>query len=154
MTSELSTITALKLKTAIDALCSLRDKWYIIGVQLDVPTDTLKNIGRDSMDPLCDTLDYWLSKVSSPSWRHLVDALRAPGVGENLLAEEVEEKYCRLEDQSSYDESEASIQVECLQGMYLYKYMYAYFRNTFHVGLFPASHAAFVTCSGEIIRHE
>ena len=102
---------ALTLKAAINALHSVCDKWYTIGVQLEVPTFELRNIVKKSvhsMDQLCDTLDYWMNKVSSPTWRHLVDALKAPSVGENRLAEEIEKKYCDPEAQS-----------KCHQGMHV-----------------------------------
>ena len=91
---------------------------------MDVPTFQLKNIERkssDSMDQLRDTLDCWISNDPLPSWRHLVDALKAPSVGENRLAEEIEEKYCCPVEQSSCDESET---VQCRQGMYVYVCMY------------------------------
>ena len=111
---------ALTLKAAINALHSVCDKWYTIGVQLEVPTFELRNIVKKSvhsMDQLCDTLDYWMNKVSSPTWRHLVDALKAPSVSENRLAEEIAKKYCCPVEQSSCDESKV---VQREQGMYAY----------------------------------
>ena len=77
VTQEFSTGTALTLKAAINALHSVCDKWYTIGVQLEVPTFELRNIVKKSghsMEQLCDTLDYWMNKVSSPSWRHIVES--------------------------------------------------------------------------------
>ena len=109
------------LKAAINALHSVSYKWCNIGVQLDVPTFQLKNIEKqtsDLMDQLRDTLDYWMNHNSSPSWRHLVDALRAPSVDEKRLAEEIEEKYCCPEELSSCDGSEASVQDKYHQGTY------------------------------------
>ena len=110
MMAQFSTVTALTLKAAINALNSVCDKWYKIGVQLEVPLPNLKNIARDSMDPLCDTLDYWMRNSPSPSWKHLVGALEALSVGETQLAKALEEKHCSSEEQSSFDESEASVQ--------------------------------------------
>ena len=51
-------------------------------------------------------LDYWMNNAVDPlpSWEVLVDALKAPTVGESRLAKELEEKYCNLEDQSSLGE--------------------------------------------------
>ena len=95
------TCAAPTLKAAINALHSVCPKWYNIGVQLDVPTFQLKSIEKktsDSMDQLRDTLDYWMNNEPSLSWRHLVDALKAPSVGENRLAEDLEEKYCGPEE--------------------------------------------------------
>ena len=71
---------------------------------MEVPTFQLKNIERksnDSMDQLHEVLDYWMKNDPSPSWRGLVDALKAPIVGENWLAEEIEAKYCVQEDQTN-----------------------------------------------------
>ena len=104
------------MKAAINALNPVCDKWYKIGVQLEVPVPNLKNIARDSMDPLCDTLDYWMRNGPSPSWSCLVDALKVPSVGEKQLAKTLEEKYCSPNDQSSFDESKGSVQAKSLQG--------------------------------------
>ena len=113
--------TVPTLKAAINALHSVCHKWYNIGVQLEVPTFQLKNIERkscDSMDQLRDALDFWMSKETSPSWRHLIDALKAPSVGENRLAKEIEEQYCGPEKPGSCDGSEASVKAKCHQGTY------------------------------------
>ena len=118
MTAESSTGTALTLKAAINALHSVCDKWYKIGVQLEVPITDLKSIAQDSLDPLCDTIYCWMRNTPSPSWRHLVDVLKAPGVDESGLGEELEKKYCALEKQSSCDESEVSVQAKSHQGIY------------------------------------
>ena len=107
------------MKAAINALHSVCHKWYNIGVQLEISTFQLKSIERkssDSMDQLRDTLDYWMSNDPSPSWRHLVDVLKAPSVGENRLAKAIEEKYCGPEEQSSCDESVASVQTKYYRG--------------------------------------
>ena len=109
------------LKAAINALHSVCPKWKNIGVQLEVPTFQLKNIEKktsESMDQLRDTLDYWMSNNTSPSWRHLVDALKAPSVGENRLAVEIEEKYCDPEE-SSCKEPGASVNSKRHQGIYV-----------------------------------
>ena len=104
--------SALTLKAAVNALHSVCPKWYKIGVQLDVPSFQLKNIEKkssDSMDRLCDTLDYWMSKETSCSWRYLVDALKAPFVDEIKLAKEIEEKHCGPEEERSGDEVETLV---------------------------------------------
>ena len=113
-------------------------KWYNIGVQLEVPTFQLKNIERktsDSMDQLRDTLDYWMSNDPSPSWRNLVDALKASSVGEKRLAGELEENYCCLVEQSSCNESKV---VQCQQGMYVCMYASILFSSVLRCVLFSA----------------
>ena len=110
---------ALTLKATINALHSVCPKWYNIGVQLEVPTFQLKIIEKkssDLMDQLCDTLDYWMNNNPSASWRHLVDALKAPSVGEKRLAEQIKEEYCDVEEESSCNESRASVQTKHHQG--------------------------------------
>ena len=127
----------LTLKAAINALHSVCHKWHIIGVQLEVPSFQLKSIERkssDSMDQFCDTLNYWMNKVSSPTWRHLVDALKAPSVGENRLAEEIEDKYC---GEGSCDESEV---VQCRQGMYVCVYVCMYVILCMYVCMYVCMH--------------
>ena len=117
--------TVPTLKAAINALHSVCDKWYNIGVQLEVPTFQLKIIEKktnDLMDQLRDTLDYWMSNDLSPSWSQIVDALKAPSVGENRIANEIEEKYCDPEEQSSSGQSEASSQAKYHQGTYVYAF--------------------------------
>ena len=120
-TATVFTGAALTLRAAINALHSVSHKWYTIGVQLEVPTFQLKNIEKkvsDSMDQLLDTLDCWMNNNSSPSWRHLVDALKTPSVGEKRLAEEIEERYCDPEE-SSCKEPGALVNSKCHQGMYV-----------------------------------
>ena len=109
------------LKAAINELYSVCPKWYNIGIQLDIPTYQLKIFEQktsNSMDQLRDTLDYWMNNDPSPSWRGLVDALKAPSVGEKRLAEEIKEKYCDPAEQSSCKEPETSAQAaKSPQGM-------------------------------------
>ena len=116
ITAKFSADAALTLKAAINELHAVCDKWYKIGVQLEVPIPNLRNIARDSMDPLCDTLDFWMRNGPSPSWRCLVDALKAPSVGEKQLAKEIERKYCSPENQIEFG---ASVQAAYHQGTYL-----------------------------------
>ena len=137
--------TPLTLKAAVNALHSVCFKWRAIGVQLEVPTFQLKIIEKkscDLTDQLCDTLDYWMNSDSS-SWRHLVDALKAPSVGENRLAEEIEEKYCGLEEESSCDEPVGSVHAKCHQGTYV----------CFHYLLQKSPHPQLLTYS-ELSLHE
>jgi len=61
-------------------------------------------------------LEYWMSNATNPlpSWRVLVDALKAAPVGENKLAQELE-RYCSPEDRSSLGEWDP-IQAKCYEG--------------------------------------
>ena len=101
--------TALTLKTVFNALHSVCHKWFNIGLQLDVPKSRLNIIKTDrpgAEEQMCTMLDYWLDNAPKlhQSWKFLVNALKAPTVGQCRLANELEEKYCSPEDQSSLGE--------------------------------------------------
>ena len=103
--------TALNMKTVLNALHSVSHKWSDIGLQLEIPVIQLKIIEADTTGVkkrFQATLDYWMNNATDPlpSWEVLVNALKAPAVGESRLARELEEKYCSPEDQSSFGESE------------------------------------------------
>ena len=100
---------ALTLKAAINALHSASPRWYQIGVQLNVPTHLLKNIQQQHHDPidcLTELLDKWMKNATDPppSWRALIDALRAPTVGETRLAGELEVTYCNQTEQGKSEQ--------------------------------------------------
>ena len=100
--------TALTLKTVFNALHSVSHKWFDIGLQLEVPSSQLKIIKTDTTgvaERLQAMVDYWLNNATVPSWKVLVDALKAPAVGESRLAKELEERHCSPEDQISLGES-------------------------------------------------
>ena len=87
-------------------------KWFNIGLELDVTESQLKIIETDrpgSEERMRSMLDYWLNNATDPlpSWKVLVDALKAPTVCEKKLAKELEERCCSPEDQCSLGESEA-----------------------------------------------
>ena len=98
--------TALTLKTVFSALCSVCYKWFSIGLELDVTESQLKIIEKDrlgSEEQMRTMLDYWMHNATDPlpSWKVLVDALKAPTVCENKLAKELEEIYCSPADRNS-----------------------------------------------------
>ena len=53
-------------------------------------------------------LDYWLNNATVPSWNALINALKAPTVGESRLAEELEERHCSPEDPGSPEATSAN----------------------------------------------
>ena len=93
-------------------------KWFSIGLELDVAEYRLKIIETDRQgveERMRTMLDHWLNNAYTvPSWKVLVDALKAPTVGENRLAKE-------LEDQSILGESEVIIsnitKTTCSEGL-------------------------------------
>ena len=110
---------ALTLKTVFSALHSVCHKWFSIGLELDVAESQLEIIETDRLgaeERMHAMLDYWMDNATDPlpSWEVLVDALKAPTVGESMLAKELEERYCSPEDQSSLGESD-DLYAECYQ---------------------------------------
>ena len=103
--------TALTLKTVFNALHSVCHQWFSIGLQLDVPISRLNIIETDkpgAEEWMSIMLNYWLNNATDPlpSWKVLVDALKAPTVCENKLAKELEEIYCSPADRNSLGESD------------------------------------------------
>ena len=98
--------TPLTLKTVFNALHSVSHKWFCIGLQLDVPVYHLNSIEanqHNTQQQMCSMLEYWMNNATDPlpSWRVLVDALKAAAVSENRLSQDLEERYCSPEDQNS-----------------------------------------------------
>lgn len=80
------------LKEVRGLLYSIRDKWYDIGLELDLDVNILDRI-RDqySADPkvcLVEMLKAWLQSLDPPpTWDALKTALEAEPVGESSLVE-------------------------------------------------------------------
>ena len=78
-------------------LFDARAKWYDIGIELDIPTSTLKSIKsmyNSPADCLVDMLDTWLKQIDpKPSWKVLINALEQPTVAEKQLAKRLRHKY-------------------------------------------------------------
>ena len=74
------------------------DKWFSLGVQLQVPIETLKCIRRENLsmtERLLEMLTVWLKCTNPPAtWTILTEALESAPVGEGLLAQQLRDKYC------------------------------------------------------------
>ena len=74
------------------------DKWFSLGVQLQVPIETLRCIRRENLpmtERLLEMLTVWLKCTTPPpTWNILAEALESPPVGERLLAQQLRDKYC------------------------------------------------------------
>ena len=74
------------------------DKWFSLGVQLQVPIETLKSIQRENLpmtEQFLEMLTVWLKCTSPPpTWNILTEALESPPVWEKLLAQQLRDKYC------------------------------------------------------------
>ena len=73
----------------------VRHKCEEIGMQLSIDRSHIKSICNTKQDPIrcfADIFDVWQRNGSPPyTWATIIDALRAPIVGEAQLASELEE---------------------------------------------------------------
>lgn len=77
------------------------EKWYSLGVQLQVPTESLNCIEKENSncemtDCLLEMVVTWLKSTDPPpTWNILTKALENSSVGEERLAEKLKKKlYC------------------------------------------------------------
>ena len=71
-----------------------RDKWEEIGLQLNIDLSHIRSISRSHGAIRCyaEVFDVWEKSGSPPyTWATIIDALRAPIVGEYQLAHELQE---------------------------------------------------------------
>ena len=79
-------------------LYSVRSKWYNLGMQLQIPTESLNCIRMEKLsmpERLLKMLTVWLECTNPPTWNILTEALRSPSVGEGHLAQQLRDKYCQ-----------------------------------------------------------
>ena len=88
-------LTPDDLATLVNELHEVRDKWYHLGVQLNMKTSDLNAIRSQYLnnpdDCLLEMLSVWLSRTepSPPSWQRVVDALSSPAVERLDVAEKI-----------------------------------------------------------------
>ena len=97
----LFTHTEPTLKALLNELHPVRDSWFKIGLQLDIPYTELicfRKAHSDLADQMCEMLMHWLNTAVDPppSWEAVVTALRSPSVNEMTVAAQLESKYCLL----------------------------------------------------------
>ena len=80
-------------------LYPVSDKWYSLGVQLQVPIETLKCIRRETpttSECLLEMLATWLKRTNPPpTWEGLAEALESRPLGEGHLAQQLRDIYCQ-----------------------------------------------------------
>ena len=86
------------LDLLIQELSGVKQKWYKIGVNLELK-DEVYDIRRHYSDPdicLREILRAEL-QYTPITWKNIADVLRSTDVGESQLADELEAKYCPSE---------------------------------------------------------
>ena len=90
----------------LNAIYTVRDKWYYIGLKLKISFQALKVIRtehpNDAAGCLTEMLQQWLTSVSPrPTWSGLIQALSSEPVGEKRLAEEIRKQYCHQDGEQA-----------------------------------------------------
>ena len=89
----------LTVSLVAQELTSVSEKWQYIGEELGVKQESLRHISTNHYGP-GDCLREVLSRrfeSCATTWKHIVDVLRTPRIGESLLADNLEAKYCSCE---------------------------------------------------------
>ena len=81
------------IKEAVDELHEVKQKWKIIGTQLEIPQCTLKSIEQKHKNELelalLEMISEWLKQIvvdGDPSWSDIIAALKSRCVSEHRLA--------------------------------------------------------------------
>ena len=83
------------LRLLLEELLDVCNRWYDLGLQLNLESKTLNRIyalSHDSRDQLLEMLKTWLTTSDNASWKTVTDALRS--VKAYQLAGSLERKYC------------------------------------------------------------
>ena len=89
----------LTVSLVAQELTSVCGKWQYIGEELGVEQDSLSRISINHSDPgdcLRDVLSERFESCAT-TWKNIVDVLKTPRIGESLLADNLEAKYCSCE---------------------------------------------------------
>ena len=83
----------------MNELCVVKDKWFDLGVQLNMQPHDLKSIQiqyhNDPSRCLLEMLSKWLSiTFPPPTWQTVVDSLSSPAINNKKLAERIKVSYC------------------------------------------------------------
>ena len=85
-------LTVKDLRQVRALLFKARDKWYSIGIELEIDVEQLNIINNKFDDPgdkLVHMLQVWLKQFDpQPTWKTLASALMADAVNEVPIAEE------------------------------------------------------------------
>ena len=80
----------------MNELYDVRTKWYMIGLGLRLRPPDLEAMSGSPLECLQSSVSKWLKGVDPPhTWQAIVAVLRSKVVGEEGIAKELEEKFCR-----------------------------------------------------------
>ena len=82
-----------KLRELVEELYGVANKWYYIGLHLDIPPDALDKICGDDLGKALRLMLREWEKREEPSWSAVVKALQSQSVGEYRLAKNLQDRY-------------------------------------------------------------
>ena len=88
----------LKLSDLVNELSSVIDKYYSIGIQLQISEEILKKIEKDHAETdrrFIEVLSHWLNNGDTVTWDTVISVLESPLVGRKTLATTLREKYTK-----------------------------------------------------------
>ena len=114
------------LRLLHNELHPVSDKWFSLGIQLQVSFETLKHIQSDNCttaECLLEMLTVWLKQIHPPhTWDILIDALESPPVGEMALADQLRAKYCPQTERAIHGNSAQGVHANAnLEPMLLFQ---------------------------------
>ena len=106
MATRSNRLTKNDIKTVRKEVLPAAAKYYDLGIELGLDPDYLNTLtSKSDEENLRELLVRWLSGVDpEPTWKALCDALRNPAIKHELLAEEIEEKYCKVDSNNAQEE--------------------------------------------------
>ena len=111
--SDRARLTKNDIKTVRKEVFPAAAKYYDLGIELGLDPDYLNTLtSKSDEENLHELLLRWLSGVyPEPTWEALCEALRNPAVKHELLAEEIEENYCKVDSKDAQKDSSEMIAV-------------------------------------------
>ena len=87
-----------------EELFHVRPDTYELGLALQLSQDVLQTIMTENQKPhgqiLRITEVFLKRKDPKPTWRAIIEALKTPAVNRSKMAQQIQEKYCRVADES------------------------------------------------------
>ena len=107
-------LTKNDIKTIRREVFPAAAKYYDLGIELGLDPDYLNTLtSKSDEENLRELLIRWLSGIDpEPTWKALCDALCSPAVKQELLAEEIEEKYCKKDSKNAQEDNNEVVHTE------------------------------------------
>ena len=105
-----SRLTKNDIKIVRKEVFPAASKYHDLGIELGLDPDYLNTLtSKSDEENLRELLVRWLSGVDpEPTWEAMCEALRNPAIKHELLADEIEGKYCNVESKFNNAQEDSS----------------------------------------------